>query len=176
MNRLSTIRLSAIHLSAITGIVFAGFAVSATANAQILMEKNISMQMAMTAFQGAVDACKKTGSNNITVAIVDRAGQVALEARANNASPHNLDLARRKAYTARTFRSTSMAWRDRTAGNTPNAPQRQLAEVIALGGGVPIVVGDEGIGGIGVSGSNGGQKGDEDCAKAGLAAIQDQLR
>jgi len=48
--------------------------------------------------------------------------------------------------------------------------------VIALGGGVPIVTGDEGIGGIGVSGSNGGQKGDEDCAKGGLAAIQAQLQ
>ncbi len=148
----------------------------ASAQAQVLMEKNISMQMAMAAFQGAVAECKKSNSNDISVAIVDRAGQVALLARANNASPHNLELARRKAYTARTFRSTSMAWRDRSAGNSANAPQRQLAEVIALGGGVPILAGDDGIGGIGVSGSNGGQKGDEDCAKGGLAAIASQLQ
>jgi uncharacterized protein GlcG (DUF336 family) len=167
-------RLSTSRLSTIAGIAFA--LAGASANAQVLMEKNISMQMAMTAFQGAVAECKRTGSNDITIAIVDRAGQVALEARANNASPHNLELARRKAYTARTFRSTSMAWRDRSVAGTANAPQRQLAEVIALGGGVPIVVGDEGIGGIGVSGSNGGQAGDEACAKAGLAAIANQLQ
>ena len=163
-----------IRLSTIAGIAFA--LACGTANAQVLMERNISMQMAMAAFQGAVAECKKSGSNDITVVVVDRAGQVALEARANNASPHNLELARRKAYTSRTFRSTSMDWRDRTVAGTANAPQRQLAEVIALGGGVPIVIGDEGIGGIGVSGSNGGQKGDEDCAKGGLAAIASQLK
>lgn len=156
--------------------VLATLLLASSANAQVLSEKNISMQMAMKAFQGAVDECKKSGSTDITVVVVDRAGQVALEARANNASPHNLELARRKAYTARTFRSTSMAWRDRTVAGTANAPQRQLAEVIALGGGVPIVVGDDGIGGIGVSGSNGGQQGDENCAKGGLAAIADQLK
>ena len=151
-------------------------AIGASANAQVLMERNVSQQMAMAAFLGAVEECKKSGSNDISVAIVDRAGQVALLARANNASPHNLELARRKAYTARTFRSTTMAWRDRTVAGTANAPQRQLAEVIALGGGVPIVFGEEGIGGIGVSGSNGGQKGDEDCAKGGLSAIANQLQ
>ena len=164
-----------LRLSQVAAI--AGFAlIAGSANAQVLMERNISQQMAMTAFLGAVEECKKSGSNDITVAVVDRAGQVALLARANNASPHNLELARRKAYTARTFRSTTMAWRDRTVAGTANAPQRQLAEVIALGGGVPIVLADEGIGGIGVSGSNGGQKGDEDCAKGGLNAIASQLQ
>jgi uncharacterized protein GlcG (DUF336 family) len=152
------------------------FAVSAGVQAQVLMEKNVSMQLAMAAFQGAVEECKKSNSNDISVAIVDRAGQVALLARANNASPHNLELARRKAYTARTFRSTSMAWRDRSAGNTANAPQRQLVDVIALGGGVPIMVGDEAIGAVGVSGSNGGQLGDENCAKGGVNAITSQLQ
>src|SRR5262249_58093837 len=102
------------------------FAFGVSANAQVLVEKNISMQMAMAAFQGAVEECKKSGSNDITVVVVDRAGQVALLARANNASPHNLELARRKAYTARTFRSSTMAWRDRTKIDSANAGQRQL--------------------------------------------------
>ncbi len=156
--------------------VLLGMIAGGSVEGQVLMEKNISMQLAMAAFKGAVEECKKSGSNDISVAVVDRAGQVALLARANNASPHNLELARRKAYTARTFRSTSMAWRDRSAGNSANAPQRQLADVIALGGGVPIMIGDEAIGGIGVSGSNGGQQGDENCAKGGLNAIQSQLQ
>ena len=46
----------------------------------------------------------------------------------------------------------------------------------ALGGGVPLVIGEEGIGGIGVSGSNGGQPGDEACAAGGLKAIESQLK
>ncbi len=41
--------------------------------------------------------------------------------------------------------------------------------MIALGGGVPINVGDETIGAVGVSGTSGGQEGDDSCAKAAIA-------
>jgi uncharacterized protein GlcG (DUF336 family) len=140
------------------------------AQAAPLMERNISSEDAMMAYERMIATC---GANNpnVTVVIVDRAGQVALLARANNAAPHNLDLARRKAYTARTFRSKSIEWRDRTSGTQPAAGQRQLADVIPLGGGAPIIVGDEAIGGIGVSGAQGGQPGDQACADAGAAAV-----
>jgi len=53
--------------------------------------------------------------------------------------------------------------------------QRQLADTIALGGGVPIMVGNEVIGAVGISGANGGMPREEACSKAGIAAIQDQL-
>lgn len=53
--------------------------------------------------------------------------------------------------------------------------QRQLFDVIPLGGGVPIMVGDETIGAVGVSGSGGQQK-DEDCAKGAIAKVADQLK
>jgi uncharacterized protein GlcG (DUF336 family) len=43
-----------------------------------------------------------------------------------------------------------------------------------LRGGVPIKVGDETLGGVGVSGSN--SEGDEACAMAGLAKVADQLK
>ena len=39
-----------------------------------------------------------------------------------------------------------------------------LTDVIPLGGGVPIMVGDETIGGIGLSGAPGGQAKEEACA------------
>jgi uncharacterized protein GlcG (DUF336 family) len=38
------------------------------------------------------------------------------------------------------------------------------------------MIGDEPIGAIGVSGSAGGQPGDEACARAGIAAIAAQLK
>ena len=61
------------RLSTIAGLAFV--LAAGSANAQILMEKNISMQIAMAAFQGAVAECKKSGSNDISVAVIDRAGQ-----------------------------------------------------------------------------------------------------
>ena len=53
----------------------------------------------------------------------------------------------------------------------PTLYDRQL---VALAGGVPIKVGDEAIGAIGVSGAPGGDK-DEACVNAGVAKITDRL-
>jgi len=51
-----------------------------------------------------------------------------------------------------------------------------MVDVIALGGGAPIMIDDEPIGAVGVSGALGGQPGDDACATAGVAAIADQLQ
>ena len=55
------------------------------------------------------------------------------------------------------------------------AGQRNLAEVIPLGGGVPIDAGKDTIGAVGVSGSPGQDK-DEACAVAGVATIAADLK
>src|SRR5882672_7047585 len=104
----------------------------------------------------------------------DRAGRMRVFIASDNPSPHSLELARRKAYTARTFRRSTLEWRDSTDPSKENAGQRQLAEVIPLGGGYPINVGNDTIGGVGVSGNN--QAGDEACAKAGVEKVADQLK
>jgi uncharacterized protein GlcG (DUF336 family) len=162
-------------MSRITFVALAGAAAAAalifTAQAKPLMEANISSEDAILAYEAAVAECRKSNSNDITVVVVDRAGKEALMARSDGASLHNLDLARRKAYTARTFRAPTTAWRDRSSGSQPAAGQRYLTDVIPLGGGMPIIVGQDAIGGIGVSGSSGGQPGDEACAKAGADAV-----
>ena len=148
-----------------------------SADAQVLMQKNISVAQAMAVANAAIDKCgRASGQVTITVAVVDRAGDVRVLINGDTASPHNLELARRKAYTARTFRRPSLEWAKGTLGDSPQAGQRQLEDVIPLGGGVPIMIGNEPIGAIGVSGSAGGQPGDEECAKAGIAAIVSQLK
>ena len=159
-------------MSCITTLSAAALAAAllSTAQAAPLMERNINSQDAMAAYERMMSQCGPN-TNNVTVVFVDRAGQVVLQARANGAALHNLDLARRKAYTARTFRTKSIEWRDRTMGTQPAAGQRMLAEVIPLGGGTPIMIGDEVIGGVGVSGAQGGQPGDQSCADAGAAAV-----
>ena len=107
--------------------------------------------------------------------VVDRNGLVRLAVRADSASPHNFELARRKAYTARTFRRTSASWAKRMVDEPELSGQKNLAEVIPLGGGVPIDAGKDTIGAVGVSGSPGQDK-DEACAAAGVAAIASELK
>jgi len=49
------------------------------------------------------------------------------------------------------------------------------ANLVALGGGVPIMMGDAPLGAVGVSGAVGGQERDTACAQMGIDAIADQL-
>jgi uncharacterized protein GlcG (DUF336 family) len=56
----------------------------------------------------------------------------------------------------------------------PIDPVFRAANVVAVGGGVPIKVGNEVIGAVGVSGAPGGEK-DEACANAGIAKVAASL-
>ena len=144
--------------------------VSSTVAAQVLMNRDVSLRMALTIAEAALAECGMTTS----VAVVDRAGRVRVLLQGDNASPHNMELARRKAYTARTFRQPSSAWAKRS--ETTNSGQRMLADVIPRGGGMPINAGEETIGGVGLSGAVGGQVKEEACANAGIDKVAGQLK
>jgi uncharacterized protein GlcG (DUF336 family) len=128
--------------------------------------------MAKTIAEAALGACKSKGYNT-AVAVVDRAGQVMVILRDEQATAQQAEMARRKAYTARMFRMTTLEFQKRTSDPT-YAAQRDIADILALGGGVPIQVGNEIIGGVGSSGSS--QETDDACAKAGIAKVADLLK
>jgi uncharacterized protein GlcG (DUF336 family) len=150
--------------------VAAIIAVPGAASAQVLMQPDVSAKMALTIAETAIAEC----GSRVSVAVVDRAGRVRVFIQGDGAAPHNLELARRKAYTARTFGRTSLEWAQRTETQLP--AQRQLSEVIALQGGVPIKVGEDTIGGVGLSGAPNGGPQEEACGKAGVAKVADQLK
>jgi len=138
----------------------------------VISERNVSTQLAR-AIADAAMTCAENGVG-LSVAVVDRSGQLRVLMRGDGTPPHGMELARRKAYTARTFRRSSLEWAKRS--ETELAGQRSLAEVIPLGGGVPIQVGNDTIGAVGVSGTSGGQQADDNCAKAAIAKVADQLK
>src|ERR671930_71072 len=159
----------AIRLSLVTAL--AALIASSSAGAQVLSEKNISIKMALVIAETALNEC----TPRVSVAVLDRAGRLRVFLQGDGASPHNLELARRKAYTALTFRRTSAEWAKRTAEGDV-AGQRSLTDVIPLGGGVPIMIGNDAIGSVGFRGGPRGQPQEEACAKAGIAKVQDQLK
>ena len=144
------------------------------AGAQVLMQKDVSARLAWAVIEAATAHCEQQGYS-ITVAVVDRVGRLRAYLQGDKASLANIELARRKAYTAVTFRRSSMEWAKRTAPGSDLFGQRSLTDVIPLGGGIPIKVGEDTIGAIGVSGAPGQEK-DEACAQAGLDKVADQLR
>jgi uncharacterized protein GlcG (DUF336 family) len=148
---------------------FSGFAVAAAiagaqapaVGAQALMQRNMSLEIARALADASI-ACAKRDNYDVSVAVVDRAGDMVLLMRGNMANPHNAELARRKAYTARTYGVSTMEFRNRTNG-TDLAGQRELVDIIPLGGGLPVNVGMERIGGLGLSGAP-TQEADDKCA------------
>ena len=80
----------------------------------------------------------------------------------------------KKAYTSRTFRTPSGKFAE-NVGQNPVAGQLFLANITAARGALPIMIGEETIGAVGVSGAPGGDK-DEVCAQAGIDKVKDQLR
>jgi uncharacterized protein GlcG (DUF336 family) len=153
---------------------FASLSIAAPAFAQApLTEKNVSMGLSLAIIQGALDQCAKDGYK-VSVVIVDKAGNVAASIRGDGTPPHTLEFARMKAYTARTRNQPSLATQKQME-DPAFAFLRQIPNVVGVGGGVPIRVGNEVIGGVGVSGAPGGEK-DEVCANAGLAKVADALK
>src|SRR6201981_2569994 len=156
----------------VTAAAFAAFLmVPSSGSAQVLMQRDVSLRMALTIAEAAL----AEWGVRTSVAVVDRAGRLRVFLQGDGASPHNLELARRKAYTALTFRRPSAEWAKRTAEGDI-AGQRSLTDVIPLGGGVPIMIGDDAIGSVGLSGAPGGRAQEEACAKTGIAKVQDQLK
>ncbi len=139
----------------------------------VVMQRNLSLGMAKTIAEAALAECKSKGFNT-AVAVVDRAGQVLVILRDEAATAQTAEMARRKAYTARMFRSTTLEFQKRTATDATLAAQRDVADILALGGGVPIQVGNDTIGGVGSSGSS--QEMDDACAKAGVAKVAHLLK
>ena len=138
----------------------------AHAEGGLVTSKELSLDMAKGIAEAALAECRNKGFHTAVV-VVDKGAHVLVSLRDEQATPQTGELARRKAYTARMYRSTTMEWIARMEKDPSLAPQRDLADVIALGGGVPIKVGDEVIGGVGSAGSS--QPQDDACAKAGVA-------
>jgi len=161
---------SALKFLAVIGV---GSIICGSAAAQgLVTQRVLSLGMAKTIAEAALGECKAKGFHTSAV-VVDRAGQVLVLLRDEQATATTADMARRKAFTARTFRSTTLEFQKHTT-DPAYAAQRDVADILALGGGVPIMVGSEIIGGVGSSGSS--QEQDDACAKAGVAKVADLLK
>src|SRR5262249_50667360 len=85
-------------------------------------------------------------------------GNVAASLRGDGTNPHTMEFGRLKAYTARTRGQTSQEFKTLT-DKPESAYLKQIPNVVAVGGGVPVKGGNEVIGAVGGSGGPGGEKG-----------------
>ncbi len=142
---------------------------STSAN-ELPKESVLPLGTANKAIQAALEACKKDGYR-VSVAVVDRAGVLRAMGRADGAGSHTVDSSRKKAYTAASLRRPTSELADLIMKvPTLQALRDMNGEMLILGGGLPIEISGEVIGGIGVGGAPGAHL-DDTCAQEGLDAI-----
>jgi uncharacterized protein GlcG (DUF336 family) len=149
------------------------FAGAACAEPSTFSIRLLTPEAALKAAQAALAHCRAAGFQ-ATVAVADRMGVVQVLLRDRFAGPHTPDMARAKAYTAASFRTSTTALAEATQPGKPQSGIRHRPEVAAVGGGLVIEAGGALLGAIGVSGAPGGRE-DDACAAAGIAAIRDDL-
>jgi uncharacterized protein GlcG (DUF336 family) len=155
---------------------FVNLGIAAAAIAQDLpVEKLLPLTLAVEAVHAALAACEQQG-HRVSVAVVDRAGLVRALIRGDGAGAHTLDSSSRKAYTAASMRLPTLDLAKMVGQSPAIAGLHQMNEkILILGGGLPIKVGEEVIGGIGVGGAPGSDK-DQACAQAGIDKIKARLK
>lgn len=133
----------------------------------------LTPEFALKAAQAALKKCRDDGFQ-VAVAVVDRSGITQVMLRDRFAGPHTPRMAADKAWSAVTFRTNTADLENVTRPGMPQSGIRQRPRVTAVAGGMIIEGAGSLLGGIGVSGAPGGDR-DDVCAKAGIAAIRDNI-
>ncbi len=132
--------------------------------------KRLSMETALRMAQAAIAQCRKEGVQ-IAVTVVDRGGHIQVVLRDVLAMDITLPISRQKAHTAMAFNT---ALSDMEGRFTKPFQVPKMDGLIVSAGGLPINIGGNILGGIGVSGAPSGET-DEKCAKAGIDAVAPDL-
>ena len=162
-----------LNVAALTLAAASACVVASSAGAQLLARKDLSTGMALTIAETAIATCKMNGYA-VSANVVGRNGEVLVAMRGDNTGPHTLENSMKKAYTARAQRRSSGDFGDAIKDNF-TAGALHLSNITPARGGLPIKVGEDTIGAIGVSGAPGGDK-DEACAKAGIDKVANELK
>lgn len=135
----------------------------------------LPLAVAEKAAVAALDKCVQDGYK-VSVAVVDRSGNLKVLLRDDGAGPHTVDSSSRKAYTSASLQRPTEHLAQLIMKFPSIEGLRDMNEkILILGGGLPIQIQGEVVGGIGVGGAPGAYL-DEACATAGVQAIGGEMK
>lgn len=154
-------RLAALTLSLIS--------LSSGATEPIAQRPDVTLSLANQLIDATLSACHAAGRSGV-VAVVDRGGNLVAVQRDDNVGPHNTLAAQRKAFTALSTKTPTRLLAERARNNPEAENLNTVDDLLLVGGGVPLMVGDQVIGAIGVAGA-GGAAADEGCALNAIKGV-----
>ncbi len=148
----------------------AGLMISHAWAAELPKESVLPLTLASKAAHAAVEKCLDDGYR-VSATVVDQGGNIRAVFRQNGAGPHTIDSSRKKAYTSASMKESTAKLAELVAKMPAvRGLQHMNDHMLLLGGGLPIKINGQVVGGIGVGGAPGGHL-DTACAQAGLSSI-----
>ena len=144
-------------------------ALAAAPAPQVLQQPNVSLALANELINATMAACHADGRSAVAV-VVDRGGNLIAVQRDDSVGPHNTDAAVRKAFTALSTKTPTRLLAANARANPESQNLNTVYSLLLIGGGVPLKVGKDVIGAIGVGGSGGAAQ-DEGCALQAIAQV-----
>lgn len=132
-------------------------------NEHVITVHDLSLAAAQKLLANGLDHAAKNGMR-LAVAVVDRAGNLLAFARMDGAAIVTSDVAVGKARTAAFLKAPSKLFEDMINSGLPS--MATTPGLLPLQGGIPVMLGGEVVGAVGVSGSSG----ENDQATAALIA------
>lgn len=130
----------------------------------------LDMQTALKLAETAVEKCTSDGYN-VSVTVVDASGLTRAQLRADKAGPHTIESSRKKAFTSASMGRPTADFAKLVADKPVTAGLRDMdPSILILGGGLPLKLNNEKIGGIGVGGAPGGHL-DQACAQTAIDKV-----
>lgn len=160
---LTTVAALALCASAATS------ALAASPAPLVLQQPNVSLALANELINATLAACHADGRSAVAV-VVDRGGNLIAVQRDDSVGPHNTEAAQRKAFTALSTKTPTRLLAANARANPDSQNLNTVDALLLIGGGVPLKVGQDVIGAIGVGGSGGAAQ-DEGCALQAIAKV-----
>ena len=160
--------MKTLSLIAVVSAAVIVFPVAAEDENMMIQVQRLSLDTAEVIAKETIAACREKGIQ-VGVTVVDRNGIPQVAMRDTIAPPITLRISKGKAYAAVMFNVPTAELSERA-----DTPIGRVPGVVMSTGGLPIQVGGSLLGGVGVSGAPSGVT-DEECAKAGIEAVQTDL-
>lgn len=157
--------IAALGLTAFTAIS----ALAAPSAGKVLQQPNVSLALANDLINATLAACHADGRSAVVV-VIDRGGNLVAVQRDDSVGPHNSDAAQRKAFTALSTKTATRQLATNARANPDSQNLNTIDALLLIGGGVPLRVGEDVIGAIGVGGAGGAEQ-DEGCALKAIAEV-----
>jgi glc operon protein GlcG len=127
----------------------------------------VSLEVATRMVAAAIAEAKKNGWQE-AIAVVDSGGRLVAFARMDNTQLSSTEIAMGKAVTANGVKRPTKALQDSVAPGTSTPRMAGLPGIVAIDGGLPILIDGKVVGAVGAAGAAANQ--DAEVAAAGLAA------